>query len=141
MNREFEWVSHPVQDNDSKMNILAYAGVLIIIFGGFMWLGFSGILLALVIILLTLTPYFVPTKYSIDSEGVTVKYLFQKKKYPWERFRNYYADSKGILLSPFERPSRLENFRGIYVRYGRYKKEVTDIIEYYMSSEKDSQDA
>ncbi|MDY6787482.1 MAG: hypothetical protein SVK54_05090 [candidate division WOR-3 bacterium] len=141
MNSKFEWVSHPVQDNDSKMNILAYAGVLIIIFGGFMWLGFAGILLALVIILLTLTPYFVPTKYSIDSEGVTVKYLFQRKQYPWHRFRNYYADSKGILLSPFERPSRLENFRGIYVRYGRYKEEVTDIIEYYMNDEKDSQDA
>ena len=47
----------------------------------------------------------------------------------WSDFRSFYADRNGVLLSPFARPSRLENFRGVYVRFGRSNRdEIRDFI-------------
>ena len=40
----------------------------------------------------------------------------------------YYVDKSGVLLSPFIRPSRLENFRGLYVRFAGNKDEVMRIV-------------
>ena len=49
---------------------------------------------------------------------------------PWSDFRSFYADRNGVLLSPFARPSRLENFRGVYVRFGDSKRhEILDFIQ------------
>lgn len=44
-------------------------------------------------------------------------------------FRSFYPDKRGVLLSPFTRPSRLENFRGVYVRYDGNKDEVDAFVK------------
>lgn len=132
MVEQFEWVSHPVKESVKK-NIIAGIGVLVILAGGFIWLYIPGVLLGLIIILLTLTPYFLPTKYIISERGVEVHYMFQKKMHKWDMFRSYYDDENGILLSPFRRPSRLENYRGLYVRYGNNREKVSELIEHYMT--------
>ena len=129
----FEWVSHPVKES-WKMNIIAFIGIIIMLLGGFIWLYIWGIGLALLIILITLLQYFIPTIYIIDEDGIRVKYLFQDKKYKWSHFKSYYIDNKGILLSPFAKPTRLENYRGLYVRYGKEKERVIAEIEKYMNN-------
>ncbi len=136
MANEFKWVSHPVKES-VKLNIVAFIGILIMFAGGFIWLGIPGLGLAIIIILLTLLPYFLPTEYIINEEGIRVKYLFQDKTYKWSHFKSYYKDNKGILLSPFSSPTRLENYRGLYVRYGKYRDRVTEEIEKYMSNNKE----
>jgi len=80
------------------------------------------------IAVLTLHSYFLPTKYTVDENSITVAYMFQKKSYEWKYFKTYYMDDKGILLSPFASPSRLENFRGLYVRYGNKQNEIKEIV-------------
>lgn len=136
MNERFEWISHPVKESVKK-NIIAAAGIIVILAGGFIWLYIPGVLLGLLIIMLTLLPYFLPTKYIIDEKGVEVHYMFQKKMHKWQMFRSYYNDENGILLSPFRRPSRLENYRGLYVRFGSHKQKITELIKYYMESKKE----
>jgi len=58
-------------------------------------------------------PLLTVTRYRFDHEGV----------------RNFYPDPNGVLLSPFSTPSRLENFRGIYLRFGDNRREVLAYLE------------
>ena len=36
---------------------------------------------------------------------------------PWTAFRNLYPHAMGVHLSPFDRPSALDPFRGLFLRY------------------------
>jgi len=77
----------------------------------------------------TLSTFFFPTKYEISKNKVKIKYLVNKVEKDIKSFRSYYPDKNGVLLSPFPRPSRLENFRGVYVRYHQNKAEVDAFIK------------
>jgi len=74
-------------------------------------------------------PLLTVTRYRFDHEGVTVKRPFYTIKKEWSVYRNFYPDPNGVLLSPFSTPSRLENFRGIYLRFGDNRREVLAYLE------------
>ncbi|OGC94971.1 MAG: hypothetical protein A2142_06805 [candidate division Zixibacteria bacterium RBG_16_48_11] len=88
-------------------------------------------LLFLAILILTgsLSPYFFPTKYELTQEQVKVNFLAVKKNKAWSEFRSYYPDKNGVFISPFARPSRLENYRGLYLRYQGNKEEVLNFVK------------
>ncbi len=86
------------------------------------------VLIAGLIFFITLSTYFLPTTYTADERTVSIKYLFTLKKRNLSAFRMMYPGRRGVLLSPFLAPSRLENFRGFYLRYGKDNK--TDVDEF-----------
>jgi hypothetical protein len=47
----------------------------------------------------------------------------------WSQFRSCYPDKNGILLSPFAHPSRLENFRGLYLMFEGNRDAVTACVK------------
>ena len=85
--------------------------------------------LAGVIFMGALSTFFFPTKYELSKDKVKVKYLFTSVAKEMSMYRTFYPDKNGVLLSPFTRPSRLENFRGLYVRYHRNKDEVDTFVK------------
>jgi len=84
--------------------------------------------ISVVILLGALGPFFLPTDYELTSDKVRVRFLFSQREKDWSFYRSFYVDKNGILLSPFEQPSRLENFRGIYIRFGRNKDQVVKFV-------------
>jgi hypothetical protein len=80
------------------------------------------------ILLGALSPFFLPTDYELTSDKVRVRFFLSQKEKDWSSYRSFYVDKNGILLSPFERPSRLENFRGIYIRFDRNKDQVAKFV-------------
>ncbi|KPL03615.1 MAG: hypothetical protein AMJ73_06110 [candidate division Zixibacteria bacterium SM1_73] len=123
-----KWSTHPVKRN-TKISIL------VILFLFMIWLlvyltTFSLLLtiLSVVIMLGSLSPFFLPTYYELDTEKIKVKFFFSTKEKEWNMFKSFYVDKNGVLLSPFEKPSRLENFRGLYVRFNQNKEEVVDFV-------------
>ena len=86
------------------------------------------VVMAAAIFLVALTTFFFPTKYFVDEKKVTIKYLFTVKERNLSAFRSVFPGRRGVLLSPFLGPTRLENFRGFYLRYGRDNKEEVDKI-------------
>lgn len=81
--------------------------------------------LALVVMAASLAKFYFPTKYRLDSKGVTVKTTTQTLVKEWKLYRSCYPDKNGILLSPFASTSRLENFRGIYLMFQGNNEAVT----------------
>ena len=84
------------------------------------------VVIAGLIFTISLSTFFFPTTYVVDEEKVRIKYLFSAKERNLSAFRAIYPERRGILLSPYLSPSRLENFRGFYLRYGKNNKAEVD---------------
>ena len=122
------WSTHPVK-RSTKISILVILLLFVVWFLVYLTT-FSLLLtiLSVVIMLGSLSPFFLPTYYELDNKKIKVKFFFNTKEKDWSMFRSFYVDKHGVLLSPFERPSRLENFRGLYVRFNQNKEEVVDFV-------------
>ncbi len=123
------WISHPLKKN--KRNTLLVTLFLVlaptIVFFSTQSLFF--LLLSFLILLGSLSSFFLPTSYELSQEKIRVKFFFNTKEMEWKKYRSFYVDKNGILLSPFEKPSRLENFRGMYIRFNQNKEEVVNFLK------------
>jgi hypothetical protein len=84
--------------------------------------------ISICILLGALAPFFLPTEYELTPDKIRVRFLFSQKEKEWTSYRSFYPDKNGVLLSPFEKPSRLENFRGIYIRFDRNQDQVVKLV-------------
>jgi len=61
-----------------------------------------------------------------------VKTLITRFERPWNTYRSHWPDRNGVLLSPFPRRSRLENFRGLFVRFENNREDVVAFVRRYV---------
>lgn len=121
------WRSHPVRRGGSKLTLVIAVLIglpvgLLILYGPF----YAG--LAIVVLGGSLASYFLPTDYTLYSGGGEMRFFWICRRFTWEQFRSFYPDRNGVLLSPFPRPSRLENFRGLYLRFDDCADQVLAIV-------------
>ena len=121
------WKSCPYKEHPRRTAFLVIfligIGVGIYFSFGLMWM-----IIALILLGGGLLSYWLPTYYSLDEEGIKIKGIVLEKVKKWEEFRSYYEDKNGVFLSPFTKPTRLENYRGIYIRFNNNAEEVMDFI-------------
>jgi hypothetical protein len=103
--------------------ILVVGVVVALLFKAVFWGVFS-----VLILFASLHTYFTRTTYRLDSEQVTVKSSVGTAVKKWSTFKRYYADRKGVTLSPFAKPSRLEPFRSTRLLYGGNRDEVVAFV-------------
>ena len=122
------WRVYPLRENWTRSTLLLL--FLLLLFSGIYWLFQSAFitLLSALFVTSSLYRYFVPFRYEFYEHELVVTAPFYRLTKPWEAFRSFYVDKNGVLLSPFAKPSRLENFRGVYVRFGENRSEVLDFI-------------
>ena len=126
---ELRWIAHPLRDDPPTRSALLLAlllGVSIVVSFSFQngWLGF----LSLGLLVASLSRYFFPTRYVLDGAGVGIFHLASRRQIPWGQIRRYTTDANGIFLSPFERPHRLETFRGNFLRFSGNREEVIRFV-------------
>lgn len=127
-----EWVSQPCIENKRRTIFLLIFLVALFI-GLYIWFELWGLIIGLLLVGSSVYPYFAPTRYVMDEDDIIVRGLFMTKRKRWNEFKSFYPDKNGVLLSPFSAPSRLENFRGIYLRFGKRRKEIIEFIQRKMS--------
>ena len=123
------WRVHPLRENWMRSTLLFL--FLLPLFSGIYWF-FQSVFVALLsaaFVTGSLYRYFVPFRYELYEHQLVVTAPFYRLTKPWSDFRSFYVDNNGVLLSPFAKPSRLENFRGVYVRFGTNQSEVIDFIK------------
>ena len=123
-----EWTVHPIKRNwKVSIGVIAFLVILCAaIYFSFHSIAF--LVLSIVILVCSLAPFFFPTTYILQNDCVIIRSLFRRSSRPWDSLKSYYPDKNGVLLSPFPSPSRLENFRGIYVRFSHNRSEVVNFI-------------
>lgn len=131
---QLTWEVHPLRENWMRSALLLL--FLLLLFLGIHWL-FQSVfvsLLSAIFVTGSLYRYFVPFQYKLYEHQLIVTAPFYRLTKPWSSFRSLYVDKNGVLLSPFAKPSRLENFRGIYVRFGENQSEVVDFLKAKIST-------
>jgi hypothetical protein len=97
--------------------------------------------LAGVIFFLSLARFYFPTSYRLSDKGITIKTVTQTLNKHWSLYRSCYPDKNGILLSPFLQPSRLENFRGIYLMFAGNREQVTEFVKARIGRKAETEDS
>ena len=106
------WTVHPARER--PVHAALAGGFVIALSAGIAFsyhLGFGA--LSLLFLLASLREFFLPTRCTLDEQGVALKRLGPARRRPWSDFRRFQAGPRAVLLSPFSRPSRLDTYRGI----------------------------
>lgn len=126
---QHSWTVHPLRDNWIRTLLLFVLLALIFAAVHLSFQSISVTVLTALCISCSLYRYFFPSRYDFYEDRIEVVSFSRRSMKPWSDFRSFYADRNGVLLSPFSRPSRLENFRGVYVRFGNSGRlELLDFI-------------
>ena len=124
-----EWTSHPVKRRPLLSAVVTLFILLLALLVQNMTSSALFGVLAIVVLTASLTKFYFPTSYKLTDRHVIVKTTMQTLKKDWSIYRSCYPDKNGILLSPFPEPSRLENFRGMYIMFSDNKDEVTAFVK------------
>ncbi len=122
----YSWNSHPAKERPVAAVVVLTAILTIFYFVYDITGSPVMVLVAVLIFMISLSTFFFPTKYTVDEKQVVIKYLYSSKERNLSAFRTIFPGRRGVLLSPFLGPSRLENYRGFYLRYGKDNKERVD---------------
>src|SRR5262249_50669016 len=64
-------------------------------------------------VLLSVSSFLLPTGYRLTREGIEVRSLGVVRARPWSEMKRFDLDASGIFLSPFEKRSWLDAYRGV----------------------------
>lgn len=121
------WTSHPLRDYP-KNSVILILFILIIAVSLWKiavveWQMPIFYILGLIIFVLSFSVYFIPTEYSFFEDKIVIIYWFYKVEKKYSDFGCFYADKKGVMLSTFKMPRRLDAFRGLNIRFSHSKEE------------------
>ncbi len=109
------WTSLPARDRKKRIVfwIVIFTIVwFIYLFGGLFWGLFS-----LLLLLVSTANFYTPTRYTLKEDHLEIKRPLYTQKKEYRTFRRVVVDKKGVFLSPFPKPSRLDAFRGVYLLF------------------------
>ncbi len=113
-----DWTAHPLRDEPPWKS--AALGAAIIGFSGLAAASLGGAVYGLISLLAlagATARYLLPTRYVLDEREAAWRHLTWHHR-SWSAFRRVDRHADGIYLSPFRRPSRLDSFRGVFLRFG-----------------------
>lgn len=128
-----EWMTHPLRRKPLIATIVTIFIFTIGFIVYYMTVSKAFTTLALVVLFASLTKFYFPTKFRLTDKKITIKTTTQTISKDWSIYRSYYPDNNGILLSPFANPSRLENFRGMYLIFADNKEDVVRFVKTHIN--------
>jgi len=134
-NRPLEWSVHLARRRPGQAAAVAGVIAAAAVAAG---CGFRSVtlgLLAAVLLTAALGDYFFPVRYTLGPEGVEACGLWHRRRMSWARVRRVIRDELGVKLSPLPGPSRLEAYRGIYLRFEDNAEDVMAFIAHHVSAE------
>lgn len=129
-----EWIVHPAKRNMRTTVLVTIFLIVVVIVVYFaassVWFG----VLAFIFLFGSLASFYFPTRYRMTQKEIVIKTKAQTLVKKWSQYRTYHPDKNGVLLSPFVRKTRLENFRGTYIRFEGNRDEVVGFVKKCMDA-------
>jgi len=110
------WTLHLAREHPAKQ-ILVVASLLTAATAGYYLLGVLGIVASLVVISSSIAEFLFPVSYRISTSGAECRSALRRERIEWSSVKACYLDESGVKLSPLGYPTRLEAFRGVYLRF------------------------
>lgn len=86
--------------------------------------------IGMLLVIANLIPYFIQTEYELYEDEYLARYLFLKISRPYTDFGCFYLDKRGIMLSTFKMPRRLDAFRGQSLRFSKTGEEKEAVLAF-----------
>lgn len=126
---ELTWTAWPARERPLAAAVLVVAAVVL---GMLVERGtddrFLGVA-APAFVLASLSSFLFPTSYRLTKDAIEVRSLGVARARPWTEMRRMTVDRTGVFLSPFERRSWLEAYRGVRLLFGGNRDQVVAFIE------------
>jgi len=114
----YEWEFYPAKANwlvTTLVTVFLFL-LLVIVF----WMTQSRLftIIGTLVLLGSMRSFYFPTTYKLYEDYVWVRYTVTTVKKEWKVYRTVSSERNGVFLSTFARPTRMENFRGMFLKYG-----------------------
>jgi hypothetical protein len=127
--KSLEWVCHPAKKNMTVSVLVSALIVVLVSLVYFITFSIWFCVLAFLILFGSLSSFYFPSRYILTENEIMIKTRMQTVVKKWSQYRTFYPDKNGVFLSPFVRPTRLENFRGLYIKFWYNKDEVVAFVK------------
>ena len=125
----YRWVFHPAKASWLVTTLLTVFLFLLLILVYYLTQSRLFTIIGTIVLLGSMRSFYFPTEYKLFDDHIEVFYTVSSIKKDWKVYRRVYPEKNGVFLSTFARPTRMENFRGLFVKYGEADRElVLDII-------------
>jgi hypothetical protein len=107
------WTAHPARRR--PQDVMLAAGVIFLTAYAVL-VGLRSPLLAVlavVLLVIAIAPFLVPTHYKLDADRVEERRLFVTRSRRWDELRRLEVGKTAALVSPYAQPRWLDRYRGI----------------------------
>lgn len=112
-----EWRRHLVKDDPSRVWVVFCSAAFCMTVA---WLLFHNVLLcaaALFMLASATSEYLLPISYRLTQTGASCRYGANRFEMEWDKVKRVLIYSDGVRLSPIAAPSRLDAYRGVFLRF------------------------
>ena len=129
------WVSWPLRDERWQKSATLLAIVAGITVLAAFWGAPYGIL-APMLLLILLGPYVLPARFEVSQAGVKVFFFLFNRNRPWSVYKRYVIQRDGVFLGTEPKPSRVDSFRGDFLRFsaGVDRQRVIDLVREHVKT-------
>jgi hypothetical protein len=120
---ELEWTVQLGKQLAQKRIPVAIAGLVAAGFGT-VFIGVFGALLGLAVVFVSTAELWMPMRFKLTSEEASARVGLSVTAIRWENVKRVLETDQGVTLSPLEKSSRLDAFRGVYLRFSSNRSEV-----------------
>lgn len=122
------WNVHLARQYPTKLVTLAGLTALVSI-AAYWWVNSLAVVVVAIVMIAGFSDFVFPVNYVLTREGASCRTKFKQSEIKWENVQHCYLDDTGVKLSPLDRQSRLEAFRGVYLRFADNKNDVIDTVK------------
>jgi len=127
-NWRWSWPVHPARQRPLATLAVSFALILIWSLVYLVTQSWGYVLLAIILLLVSLSQFFLPVTFRVVERGVRREFVGQVVERSWSEVRRIIEDRNGVLLSPFARPSWLDSYRGLYLRFADRRQEIMEYV-------------
>ncbi|MEZ4366113.1 MAG: hypothetical protein R2939_07470 [Kofleriaceae bacterium] len=111
------WTAHPARRRPQDV-MLVVAALLLTAWAVTAGLGSAYLaVLAVVILTISVAPFWAPTRYVVDDTGVEARRLGRVQARRWADLRRVLVGPGAALVTPLPRPSWLDRYRGVLLYF------------------------
>ncbi|MBD3382819.1 MAG: hypothetical protein GF404_11565 [candidate division Zixibacteria bacterium] len=134
----YEWVFQPATANWIVTALVTVFLFLLLVLVYYLTQSRFFTIIGTVVLVGSMRSFYFPTTYRLYEDHIEVVYTISKSVKKWGMFRSYYPEKNGVFLSTFARPSRMENFRGLFLKYGAADRDrILEIVRQKIKTEEE----
>ena len=113
-----EWRVHLARHQPAKAALVLLAAAVSAALCFFLFLSWPFALFTVVALVAATSEFLCPIRYRLDAEAAEMRNLHNWRRITWREVKKAYLLEDGIKLSPLETQTRIEPFRGVFLRFG-----------------------